>query len=121
MLDIQLDSVTLDLALNGTDLVLIVAEDETIQHIRQRLLTFQGEWFLDQSTGVPWMQEILGKPQHINTVEAILKDTIQGSPGVVQLMAFSINATEGEREIRVDFSVALSSGAATTQSVEFRL
>lgn len=120
MRDLKLDVGTWDLVV-GEDLVIIADTDDMIQHLRQRLQTFQGEWFLDLSAGVPWLQEILGKVQSITTVEVVLKEVIQGSPGVAELTAFSINENTGERTISVTFSVLLSAGGNLTETVEFTL
>lgn len=119
MLDIQLNPETWDLAIPVDDLVIIESSDETIQHIRQRLQHFQEEWFLDLEAGVPWLQEILGKVQHITTVEVILKDVIQNSPGVDTLDAFSLDESAGERTIAVTFAVTLTDGNSLNTSLEF--
>lgn len=120
MIDIQLDPVTWDLSFEASDLLLVEAEDETVQHIKQRLLTFEAEWFLDLSVGLPWIQEILEKPQDINTVEVLLKECIQSSPGVDSIISFGITEVpQQERSIQVDFMVLLSGGTATNNiSVE---
>ena len=59
--------------------------EATAQIIRTRLLLFQGEWWEDQSIGIPMWQEILDRPgdkiQTLNT-ERVLTAYIQESPHV---------------------------------------
>ena len=121
MIDLRLNNTTWDLEIPVDDLVLVAEHDECIQHLRQRLQHFQEEWFLDQEAGVPWLQEILGKAQEITTVEVILKDAIQTSPGVKSLDSFSLDDTSGDRTIAVNFSVTLLSGVSASNSVEFSI
>lgn len=108
MIDIQLNN-EWDLNLVNGDLVLLRGADEVCQHIKQRLLTFLGEWFLDLGIGLPWLQQILEKPADLQTVEAILQKAIRESPGVLELQAFEILADDLlERTARVNFTVLVS-------------
>lgn len=119
MIDIRLNPGNWDLDLEGGDLVLIQEHEETVQHIRQRLLMFQGEWFLDLEDGLPWLEEILGKPREMAMVEALLKERIQGSPGVEELTAFGLEEVPGaERTVRVDFTVRLADGEILQLNLE---
>ena len=43
------------------------------QHVRQRLSTFEGEWFLDTTAGVPWLDEILGKAYDPALAESVVR------------------------------------------------
>ena len=121
MIDLRLTADTWDLDIQVGDILLVSAHEDVIQHIRQRLLAFRGEWFLDLAEGLPWFEEILGKPQNIETVEALLKERIQGSPGVDELTAFAISPVDTqERAIRVDFSVRMVSGETLSSSLELQ-
>lgn len=114
MIDVKLTAGEWDLALSDAgDLILIGGSEETVQHIKQRLLTFLGEWFLDLQVGVPWLQKILGKSSDLATVEAILRDTIRQSPGVLELTSFEISGAETERAVSVTFTVSLTTGEET--------
>lgn len=118
MIDIKLNPATWDLELVQGELTLVTDDDTTVQHIRQRLLAFRAEWFLDLSLGVPWLQEILGKPQDISIVEAELKRCILETPDVAELLEFSLDEADGERTIAVNFACRLTSGENVTNIVE---
>lgn len=73
------------------------------QHLQTHLGTFQGEWFLDTSVGIPWYQDILVKNPHFSLVQQIIKDAIFDTPGVIELRSLSIDFNKELREATVDF------------------
>lgn len=108
MIDLKLDPETHDLMIEAFDIGLVSGADETVQHVKQRLLTFEGEWFLDLSAGVPWFEDVLGKPRDLRVVEAVLKAEIRASPGVRSLSLFAISPINGqERAARLDFTMQI--------------
>lgn len=58
------------------------------QEIQTRLLLWEGEWFLDQTDGTAWSQEILGYGKS-SIRDQIIKARILGTPGVTRLLEFS--------------------------------
>ena len=117
MIDLKLERLDHDLVFAAGDLVLVDGGDQTTQHIKQRLLTILGEWFLDQSIGLPWFDEILGKYRTLDVVEALLRNCITGTPNVARLTRFALTVDETrERTVRVDFSVLLV-GSEIAQNV----
>ena len=113
MLDLKLDSAEWDLYFEEGNLVLVSDADQTVQHIKQRLLTFYQEWFLDQSIGVPWLQQTLEKPASLSMVEVILQEVIRKSPEVRKLTSFVVRAGDSERTAKVTFTVQIDSGVST--------
>jgi len=57
-MDLKLNN---DLELKNGDLLIIQNASATAQRIRHRLLTFQGEWFLDLLFGPTYREDILIK------------------------------------------------------------
>lgn len=50
-----------DLYLADDGNLAVVRDAEAIgQHARQRLMAYEGEWFLDKDAGVPWFRDLLG-------------------------------------------------------------
>lgn len=60
MLDLALNAKTHDLAFNG-DVMFIDDVERVAQQIKIQLLTFLGEWFLDVTHGVPYLEYVLVK------------------------------------------------------------
>lgn len=116
MRDIELDPFTHDLVLTGGDLRVV---DGVTQHLKQRLLTILGEWFLDLSIGIPWFDEILGKGNDLTLAESLIKSTISDTPGVRSLVTFNIEASQtSERTALVSFTITLDNGSEQQMEVE---
>lgn len=73
MFDFLLDETTNDLVLTDKDLVFTTTTQEELrQRLSIRLLTYKGEWFLNESYGIPYTQEIIGVTRSKKTVDNIL-------------------------------------------------
>jgi len=75
------------------------------QTIVTRLKLFYGEYFRDVTDGTPWFQQILGKFENLNAVEALLRNRIARSPGVVRLLSFALQFDLATRRLSVQASV----------------
>lgn len=53
------------------------------------LKTFKGEWFLDESIGIPYFQSILGKKLSKEEIDSIFKTQILNVDGVYKILSFS--------------------------------
>ncbi len=66
-----------------------------VDAIRQRWLiyirTFLGEWFLDQSIGVPYYQRVLKKAVSRNELKQVFKTATLEVPGVVQVVSVIVD------------------------------
>lgn len=58
------------------------------QIIGTRLKLWLSEWFLDTTDGTPWLTEVLGE-RYNRAPDAAIKRRILGSPGVIQILAYS--------------------------------
>ena len=77
--------------------------DKVAQQIKITLLAFLGEWFLDVTFGVPYLEEILVKNPRMSTVETILRSHINGVPHVIRLETFIIEWDRARRTLSVNF------------------
>lgn len=120
MADISLDLNPLspthkDFLVVDGDLVLTSDSDpkgthNVLQHIVQRLSFFLGEWFMDNTKGVPWFTQILVKNPQQAKIDALLMNTIMGTPGVTQLVSYSFSPDTAKRTLSVQFSVYTTNG-----------
>lgn len=81
------------------------------QRLRIRLLTFQEEYFLDTTYGVPYFQRILGKKASKASVDLIFQQQILLERGVKEIVSFS--STFQNRQYSLSFSVKVNSGEVT--------
>lgn len=85
-----------DLLMVDGDLVLDSGVLAIASDLKSRLQTFAGEYFLDTSIGVPWLQAsdqfpaILGGKPNVPRSSEIFRGVILETPGVLELLAFAV-------------------------------
>lgn len=91
-----------DLALTADGNLDIVRDAEAIgQHARQRVMTFQGEWFIDTTCGVPWLDQIMGRQFDPALSESVIKKELIETDGVTAIEAFSLSFNRTLRGLNV--------------------
>jgi len=91
-----------DLALAADGNIDMVYDAEAVgQHARQRLMTYSGEWFLDTTAGVPWLQEIMGRQYNPALAEAVVKAEVMGTHGVTGIDDFSVSFARTTRDLQI--------------------
>jgi len=98
---LSLDPTTNDLHFEGNNLVFAYDAEAVGQHVRQRLMTFQGEWFLDTSAGVPWLAQIMGKEYDPALAEAVVKAEVLDTHAVVEITSFSVGFNRALRNLEI--------------------
>ena len=99
---LNINQLTNDVELDDVHSLIVVTRAQAIgQHVRQRLKTFKGEWFLDSDVGVSWLDDILGKQYDPVITESIVKTIILKTPGVKGILAFSISFNGQRRELQI--------------------
>lgn len=81
MTDLLIDNVTDDISLTNGDLSLVSGPDELAQRVKDKLLTFVNEWFLDTSYGLDYREQILGGKVSLAVVSAVLRNAINDTIG----------------------------------------
>ena len=93
-----------NLILSRGNLLFINNADTVVQRVKNRLLFFQGEWFLDLNEGTPWYQEIFVKPINLNRITSVLKQRILETEGVNRITLFDISEYEpNSRKLSINF------------------
>ncbi len=109
MIDLKLGKLTHDIVIENHDLVLVkdaTGDPQQIeQNLKERLLFFKGEWFLDTEHGIPYFTDIMKKNPNIPDVEAILKAEILDVSGVNEITKFKIDFNVSLRKLTVNFIV----------------
>jgi hypothetical protein len=99
-----------DLAIISFDLALTDNTQLTGQKIKQALLLFEGEWFLNNSIGMPYFTEILGKDNSLSRIETLYIRAIQAIPEVVEILSFNIDEDNTTRTLKINFKVRDAEG-----------
>ena len=99
---LAIDQTTNDLFFEADGNLAIVTDAEAVgQHVRQRLMTYSGEWFLDTTCGVPWLTELMGRQYDPALAEAVVKAEIVDTNGVTGIEDFSVSFTRDIRRLNI--------------------
>ncbi|CAN7388183.1 hypothetical protein [Neorhizobium sp. LjRoot104] len=95
---LAIDQASNDLYLAADGNLAVVTDALAVgQHARQRLQTFAGEWFLDTTCGVPWLDDILGRSYDPALAESVVKAELLGTDGVEEITSFSVSFDRATR------------------------
>lgn len=110
MTDIILDPTNHDMQIVNKDILLFQSLEElTAQKLKIRLLSYRGEWFRDISTGIPYLQTVLGRRNSLESADVEIKTTIVNTENVSTITQYS-SSIDNNRKLTVIFSVTLESG-----------
>ncbi len=106
-----------DFDLSGNVISLVDGPQEVLQLLRNNLRFFQDEDPLDPGMGVPYFQQILDKSVPPSTSEAILKNVVQNTDGVTEVLGFSLSVDPATRLATIIFTAKTDGGpVAVTES-----
>lgn len=88
------------------------------QAVRTALLLFQGEWFLDTTVGVPWLQKITGYGT-APTYDLILRTAILAVQGVTGIVSY--NSVRNGRQLLVTVTVSTEFSNQAAVAVDLTL
>jgi hypothetical protein len=100
------------------DLVLSRGLPAVTQQIAIALKTVKGEWFLDETIGVPYFTNILGKKFSLGTVQQIVREAIQAIDSVVSIERLAVDFDALTRKCSVDFVVKTTFGDTIAESLK---
>ena len=99
-----------DLDIVNFDLSLTDGSALTSQKIKQTLLLFQGEWFLNETIGMPYFTDILGKGNFLSRIETLYIRAIQEIPEVAEILEINLTQDNKARTLKIDFKVRDDNG-----------
>lgn len=90
---------------------------ETVgQRLKIRLLTFQGEWFINTVYGVPYFSRLLGQKQTSKAAtDLIFQQQILSEEGVKEIVSF--DSTFVNRQYSLSFKVRVVTGEVSAPIV----
>lgn len=93
---------------DANDLVFTKKKSEIVmQRLGITLRTFQGEWFLDRSFGVPYLQEIIGVARKKEVVNSILLSKIISDPDVRSVSDYKSSFDRYDRSYKLTATINL--------------
>lgn len=98
---------------NGTARLTANLREEVAQELWIRFKFFQGEWFLDRTLGLPYLQSILAQKTPMSIISQIFRRVITSCPGVASILTLNLSRA-ANRTLRVDFTCKLVDGTILT-------
>lgn len=109
--DLLLDQQTNDLVIKDRDLQFTkTKEEEIVQRVGMKLRTFQGEWFLDTTYGIPYLQQIISRARRPQEVDAIFISEIRNIEGVNRIIDYKSNFDRTTRLYEINLNIATDFG-----------
>ncbi len=88
---------------NG-EFVLVEDVDQLVQNVRERLLSYRSDYFLDSTHGLPYIEVIFAKPFNIINAESAIKAEILADSEIEELTSFSSEFDSITRKFTVTVS-----------------
>jgi hypothetical protein len=85
------------------DAVVATDKDAIVGHIRVRLRFLQGECVFDQRLGFPYRQVVFVKSPNLDLIRSLLRETIEGTPGVEAVTDLKLTHDRRARTLAVSF------------------
>lgn len=92
------------------ELAIFDTADRVAQQVKINLLAFLGEWFLDVTFGVPYLEEILVKNPRIAVIESIIREHINSIPNLRRITSLGMDWDRRMRGLFVSFSAETDLG-----------
>lgn len=83
------------------------------QRLKIKLLTFQSEWFLDTTIGIPYFQVIFTRGVSKTTIDSIYQEAILSEPDVIEIAEFNSIIDVETRSYRLSFKVRTNQNQIT--------
>lgn len=101
---------------NGNQDFLKDTPDTVAQAVLTRLRLWLGEWFLDTSEGTAYQEGVLGKNDEA-TANAVMRERILGTQGVLSITAFSSSLNRDLRTYAVSATIDTIYGPAVINEI----
>lgn len=110
MLDLALDAKKHDLIFADNDVIFIDNAERVAQQIKIQLLTFMGEWFLDITHGVPYLEYVLLKNPNFTLIREIFREQILSVEDVSGVVDIDLEFDDAARELTLYYKAETDYG-----------
>jgi len=93
-----------------SSLTTTTTSENLAQRLKIRLLTFQGEWFLDNTLGIDYFNAVFGKNKSKQSIDTIFQSEILKEKEVIQITKFESSLDRVNRKYSLSFEVRTVDG-----------
>lgn len=106
---------TYDYSFGNSQLDFLVNTPAAVAQIVQTsFLLFLGEWYLDNTQGMPWLEGVIGK-HNLSTADATVQDFALGVQDVTDIASFVSVDTQTDRRYAANMDLNTTFGPTTVQ------
>ena len=116
-IDFALDAKEHDLIFKAGDFLAIDNAERVAQQIKIQLLTFLGEWFLDTTHGVPYLEYVLVKNPNIELIRQIFREQILSVDDVKSVESIDVDYDAQTRVMKLEYGATTEYGLVTRKEV----
>ena len=117
MYDIAADINTSDIVLQNGDILMIDNAERVAQQIQITLRFWLGEWFLNTTDGVPYLEYILVKQPNMAHIRQIITEQIQSVEGVNAVTDMELTFDQRKRSLLVEYTADTDYGLVTDKAI----
>lgn len=117
MLDLALNAKTHDLLIKDNNVLFIDNAERVAQQIKIQLLTFLGEWFLDVTHGVPYLEYILLKNPNFTLIREIFREQILEVTDVKSITELELEFDSKTRVMTLSYEADTEYGLITRKEI----
>ena len=88
----------------------ITGEDALKQRLENRMLLWLGEWFLEPTEGIDWLDILEAKPPDLPQTEKAIRTELEKDPAVVTVDELTLDFTRADRRLVIEWAVTADLG-----------
>lgn len=109
MIGLKLNQTTHDIErINNRISLLSTVQEAVRQKLDIKFKTWQGEWVLDTTFGMPYRQQIIGKARNQQEIDALYLAAINEEPEVIRINSFASTYNAVNRQYSLSFDVTVN-------------
>lgn len=117
--DLLIDQATNDLDLSGGVLKFTTeVREEVAQRVGIKLRTYAGEWFLDTTYGIPYLQEIIAQARNKRDVDSIFISEIRSEEGVSNIISYDSTFENNTRKYTAKVVISTPDGEISIYAIK---
>lgn len=115
--DLAMNVASGDLAMKGRDLFVINNAERVAQQILITLRFWLGEWFLNTTEGVPYLEYVLIKTPNLSHIRQIFTEAIMKVEGVSKVTSMELAFDRENRQLHVTYEAVTEYGLIASKEV----
>jgi hypothetical protein len=106
-----------DIDLVNNNFVVVDGINALRDRLATNLKTFQGEWYLDPTLGIPYFSQVFTKAVNVGVLYTIFSGVIRRTVGVAAVNSLVFDQDNANRVLTITFSVTADDGTILEETI----